>query len=167
MRLVSRDLWLGGSPPPLPPSPPGFRAARWRMGGGEYPLAWFSTYITIYAYRRGEGTGGRVKSSVVRFGNQTLPVNGGGEWEWEWVPLYIQAWAPSLWRRIRYKGPLPAYIHNSVPYTTAAVKDCPLQSFFARTIVTCRCGMGYKIPPWGKGLIIIVHFFSILPSDLE
>ncbi len=26
----------------------------------------------------GEGTGGRFKSSIVRFGNQTLPVNGGG-----------------------------------------------------------------------------------------
>ena len=35
-------------------------------------------YIIIYAYRRGEGTGGRFKSSVVRFGNQTLPVYGGG-----------------------------------------------------------------------------------------
>ena len=35
-------------------------------------------YIIIYAYRREEGTGGRFKSSVVRFGNQTLPVNGGG-----------------------------------------------------------------------------------------
>ena len=27
-----------------------------------------------------------------------------------------------------YKGLLSSYTHNSVPYTTAAVKDCPLQS---------------------------------------
>jgi len=151
-----------------PPSPPGFRAARWRMGGGEYPLAWFSTYITIYAYRRGEGTGGRVKSSVVRFGSQTLPVNGGGEVS-PWVPLYIQAWAPSLWRRIRckgllssythnsvpyirYKGPLPAYTHNSVPYTTAAVKDCPLQSSLRAVYRYPRAVVwGTKYPRGAKG----------------
>ena len=47
-----------------------------------------------------------------------------------WAPPYVMARAPSLWRRIRYKGPLSSYTLNSIPYTTAAVKDCPLQSSF-------------------------------------
>jgi len=32
------------------------------------------------------------------------------------------------------------------------VKDCPYNRLCARSIVTRRRGMGYKIPPWGKGL---------------
>ena len=85
-----------------------------------------------------------------------MPVNGGGKGS-PWVPLNIQAWAPSLWRRIRYKGPLSSYTHNFIrilnPIPRQRLRIALYNHLGARSMVTCRRGMGFKIPPWGKGLI--------------
>jgi hypothetical protein len=48
-------------------------------------------------------------------------------------------------------APLILHTQLHTPSEPVAVKDCPL---CARSIVTRRRGMGYKIPPWGKGLML-------------
>ena len=74
-----------------------------------------------------------------------------------WVPLHIQAWAPSLWRRIRYKRPLSSYTHNFIRLLNhiprRRLRIALYNRLCARSIVTLRRGMGYKMPPWVKGLI--------------
>jgi len=54
----------------------------------------------------------------------------------------------------------PLHLHTQlhthfVPHTAAAVKDCPLR-LCARSIVTRRRGMGYKIPPVGQRVKIYI-----------
>ena len=73
-----------------------------------------------------------------------------------WAPPYVTARAPSLWRRTGYKGLLSSYTHNFIrilyPIPRRRVRIALYNCLFARSIITHCHGLGYKIPPWGKGL---------------
>ena len=55
------------------------------------------------------------------------------------------------------QGALSTYTHNFIhilyPTQRRRVRIALYSRLFARSIVNRRRGVGYKIPPWGKGLI--------------
>ena len=134
MKLVSRDLWRGGSPPSPTRIRSRDRAARWRNWSrdcADQVLSLLrSPHPQICLCMEGEGS--------------------------PWVPPYVTAPAPSLWRRTVYKGLLSTYTRNFIrilyPIPRRRVRIALYNHLFARFIVTRRCSLGYKIPPWGKGL---------------
>ena len=111
MKLVSRDLWRGGSPP----FPPGYRhvtGLRDDVTGHviartEFSLSYASPHPQICMCMGGEGS--------------------------PWALPYVTAWAPSLWRRIGYKGPLFTHTHKSHLQVLGTIhsggRTCPLQSW--------------------------------------
>jgi len=89
-----------------------------------------------------------------------------------WAPPYVTARAPSLWRRTGYRGLLSSYTHNFIrllnPIPQQRLRIALYNCLCVRSIVTRRCGMGYKIQPWGSKLIwlAISKFFAKISKKL-
>ena len=83
---------------------------------------------------QGEGTGGRFKSSVVRFGNQTLPVNGGGGVS---VGPAIHTGLGAISMKEDYVQGAPLHLHTHISY--AGTRDnSRWRSYKPSTIVVAR-----------------------------
>jgi len=118
MKLVSRDLWRGGSPP----SPPGYC----HVTGPR-------DHVTGHVIARPVSTVPPPPSWPV-YGGEGSP----------WAPPYVMARAPSLWRRIGYKGPLPTHTHKlhcqGLGRLCSIGCTCPQQlSLLAVFYALCRC----------------------------
>ena len=133
--LVSRDLWYGGSPPPLHPGMVTWwgRAMTWQVTWSRGPSSLSLTrpptpQICLCMGGRG------LRWPAACYGPGAISVKE------DWV-----------------QG-APPHSHTQTSYTRTRdntrrrVRVALYNRLFARSFITHRRGLGYKIPPWGKGL---------------